>query len=103
MRLIDTLTSNERETLVLKGMLAERTGSAQSQTIETKHMPNTITLRKRIKDADKKHSVIFSTELSAEADKEIVDSIYFKRPFADGVKEIKLTIVRNTDNVVENL
>jgi hypothetical protein len=91
------MTQSELETLVLKGMLVN------PNQRKTKQMPNTITLRKRIKDADKKHSVIFSTELSAEADKEIVDSIYFKRPFADGVKEIKLTIVRNTDNVVENL
>jgi hypothetical protein len=109
MRQIDNMTSAELDTLVLKGMLSaqnvrsqpqpERTGSAP---ITTK-MPNTITLRKRIKDADKKHSVIFSTETSTDADKEIVDSIYFKRPFADGVKSIKLTIVRDIDATVDSL
>lgn len=104
MRLIDSMTKDELYTLKLKGMLAEnhkpeRTGSAP---ITTK-MPKSITLRKRVKDADKKHSVIFSTELSADADKEIVDSIYFKRPFADGVKEIKLTVVRDIDATVDSM
>jgi len=110
MRQIDTLTPNEHEVLMLKGMLSaqnvrssntkpERTGSAPLTT----KMPNTITLHKRIKDADKKHSVIFSTEASPQSDQEIVDSIYFKRPFADGVKEIKLTVTRDIDATLESL
>lgn len=103
MRQIDTLNPSELEVLKLKGMLVnhktERTGSAPIQTKMTK----TIILRKRIKDADKKHSVIFSTESSSEADKEIVDAIYFKRPFADGVKQITIGIVRDLDAVVDSM
>jgi hypothetical protein len=63
----------------------------------------TITLKRRIKDADKKHSVVFSTEGSPSTDQDIVDAIYFKRPFANDVKEIKLTIVRDIDATIAKL
>ena len=68
-----------------------------------KPMPQTITMQRRTKDADKVHSVIFSTENSPKADRDIVDSIYFKRPFADGVKELKITVVRDLDAVVDSM
>jgi hypothetical protein len=99
MRQIDQMTPSEIDTLYVKGML----GSRPPNTTKTKPMPTTIKLKKRIKDADKKHSVIFSTEQATPVEQEIVDSIYFKRPFADSVKEITLTIVRDIDAKIDSL
>lgn len=93
MRLIDTLNESEREVLVLKGMLANH------KPIEKpSKMPNTITL-KPAKNCEKKHSRVFE----ATTENDIVKSIYFLRPFADGVNEITLTVTRNTDAVVESM
>jgi hypothetical protein len=63
----------------------------------------TITLKRRVKDADKKHSVVFSTEGSPLTDQDVVDAIYFKRPFINDVKEIKLTVVRDIDAKLQSL
>jgi hypothetical protein len=41
-----------------------------------------------IKDSDKKHSVLFK---ATEKDKAL-DSLYLKRPFADGLTEITVTV-----------
>jgi hypothetical protein len=99
MRQIDNMTDNELEVLTLKGMLTTNKPTTQNKN----NMPTTVTLRKRVKDADKKHSVIFSTESATEMEREIVDTIYFKRPFIDNVKEITITVVRDTDHILENL
>jgi hypothetical protein len=64
-------------------------------------MPQTIKLKRRVKDADKKHSVVFSTESSHESDREIVDAIYFKRPFANDVKAITLVVTRDIDEKLD--
>ena len=95
MRQIDNMTPNDIDTLYVKGMLTTNK--------TTKPMPHTITLRKRVKDAEKKHSVIFSTEHSTPAEQDIVDSIYFKQPFIEGVREITLTIARDVDTKLEQL
>ena len=48
-------------------------------------MEHTVTL---VKDSDKKHSVLFKAVEKEQA----LDSVYLKRPFADGVKKIKVTV-----------
>ena len=94
------MTSAELDTLTLKGML---TTKQPTQTQNQTKMPNTITLRKRTKDADKKHSVIFSTESSPQSEQDIVDAIYFKRPFANGVNKITLIVTRVIDAKLDSM
>ena len=98
MRQIDNMTESEIATLYVKGML---TLPRHNNNKPKQQMPTTIKLTKRTKDADKKHSVIFTT--NNEKDAEIVDTIYFKRPFIEGVKEITLTVVRDIDAKLEQL
>lgn len=50
----------------------------------------TITL---VKDSDKKHSVLFKSDSPGSvSEPNVLDSLYLKRPFSDGVKKIKVTI-----------
>lgn len=64
-------------------------------------MPTTITLKRRALNADKKHSVIFVS--SDEKSSEVVDSVYIKRPFADNVNSITMTVTRDIDAKLESI